>query len=142
LNMVEFATVVVDDRVEYANIERFTTADQIIVSDFTSVFNELDIDEQSYIIIITRGHMHDQQVLAQALRSKVAYIGMIGSHSKRDSIYRSLMNEGFSSGDLQQVYSPIGLSIGADTPEEIAISITAELIKVRAGRRRESQSIC
>jgi xanthine dehydrogenase accessory factor len=136
LNMVDFTTVVIDDRAEYANQNRFATADQIIVTDFDSALAGLTIDEHSYIVIVTRGHVHDRTVLAQALRSNASYIGMIGSRSKRDSVYRSLIDEGFSAADLERVYSPIGLRINADSPEEIAISIIAELIKVRAEHSR------
>jgi len=136
LKTVGFATVVLDDRAEFANAERFPTADQIIVLDsFENAMADLPIDADSYIIILTRGHLHDRTVLRQALRTKAGYIGMIGSKRKRDHTYQALRNEGFTDADLGRVYSPIGLPIKAESPEEIAISITAELIKVRAERQ-------
>jgi xanthine dehydrogenase accessory factor len=83
---------------------------------------------------VTRGHIHDRDVLAQALRTKAGYIGMIGSRKKRNVIYDSLREDGFSDLDLKRVHSPIGISIGADTPNEIALSIVSELVKARSER--------
>ncbi|MBW1936825.1 MAG: XdhC family protein, partial [Deltaproteobacteria bacterium] len=90
------------------------------------------VDESSFLVIVTRGHIHDKVVLAQALKTKARYIGMIGSRRKVSAIFERLKEEGFSEDDLKRVHAPIGLEIGAETPEEIAISIVAELIKVRA----------
>ncbi|AEF94417.1 XshC-Cox1-family protein [Desulfotomaculum nigrificans CO-1-SRB] len=133
--MVDFKTVVLDDREEFACKERFPAVDEIIVLEsFEQAFNNLDIDRNSYIVIVTRGHAHDKTVLAQALNTSAGYIGMIGSKSKRNAIYKALKEEGFTDKDIARVFSPIGLEILAETPEEIAVSITAELIKVRAGQ--------
>jgi xanthine dehydrogenase accessory factor len=84
-------------------------------------------------VIVTRGHIHDKTVLTQALRTPAKYVGMIGSRRKRNMIYDSLLKEGFTKADIDRVHAPIGLDIGAETPEEIAVSIVAELIQVRAG---------
>lgn len=131
-NMVGFRTVVLDDRVEFANQTRFPGADEIIVlKDNQTAFEEIDLDPESYIVIVTRGHLHDQVILKQALKTKAVYIGMIGSKRKREEIYRSLEAEGISKASLEAVHSPIGLQIGAESPEEIAVSITAELIQAR-----------
>lgn len=131
--MTDFQTVVLDDRSEFANRQRFPTAEEISVpASFEIAFSDLTIDKESYIVILTRGHSHDKTVLAQALKTDAGYIGMIGSHRKRDAIYKALLNEGFTEKDLKRVYSPVGLDIGAETPEEIAVSIAAELIEVRA----------
>jgi xanthine dehydrogenase accessory factor len=92
-----------------------------------------DLGPDDYVIIVTRGHMHDRDVLAQALRTKAGYMGMIGSRRKRDSIYTSLRGEGFTETDFSRVHCPIGIAIGADTPEEIALCIVAELVQIRAG---------
>jgi len=133
--MVDFKTVVLDDREEFARKERFPAVDGIIVlASFEQAFTNLDIDKDSYIVIVTRGHAHDKTVLAQALNTGAGYIGMIGSKSKRNAIYKALKEEGFTDKDIARVFSPIGLEILAETPEEIAVSITAELIKVRAGQ--------
>ena len=100
---------------------------------FDNVMDRLSIDESSYILIMTRGHSHDKNVLSQALKTPAGYIGMIGSKRKISIIYGKLLEEGLTQEQLDQVHSPIGIDIGAETPEEIAISIIAELIKERAG---------
>jgi xanthine dehydrogenase accessory factor len=137
-SMVGFKVVVIDDRDEYANASRFPEAGQILViSDFQHAIDDLDIDEDSYIVIVTRGHMYDRIVLEQALKTNAGYIGMISSRTKRDAIYKTLITEGIASEkDLERVYSPIGLPIGGETPEEIAVSIVAELISVRAKQKK------
>lgn len=134
-SLVDFQTVVVDDRQEFANAERFPRADRVIVVPSSHQSLEgLEIDRNSYLVIVTRGHLHDKTVLEQALNTDAGYIGMIGSRRKRDLIYQELLTKGFSQSDLGRVHAPIGLAIGAETPEEIAVSIVAELIQVRAGR--------
>lgn len=135
--MVDFRTVILDDRSDFANRERFPKADQIkVISSFESTFDDLDIDRDSYLVIVTRGHLHDKTVLEGALHTKAGYIGMIGSRRKQHLVYKELIEKGFTEDDLKRVYNPIGLDICAETPEEIAVSIVAELIKVRsqAGR--------
>jgi xanthine dehydrogenase accessory factor len=133
---VGFPTVIVDDRGDFANRERFPTAERILVPDsFEHAMDALSVDEDSYLVIMTRGHAHDRTVLAQALRTKAGYIGMIGSKKKVAETFRALQEEGFSSEAIARVHAPIGLDIGSETPEEIAVSIVAELIKVRASRR-------
>jgi xanthine dehydrogenase accessory factor len=128
-----FRVVVVDDRPEFANKERFPWADEFVVpASFDDAVEQCNIDPESYLVIVTRGHLHDKTVLAQALRTPAAYIGMIGSIRKRNAVYDDLRDEGFTHSDFKRVYSPIGLKIGAESPEEIAVSIAAELIQVRA----------
>ncbi len=135
--MTGFMTVVLDDRPEFANTQRFPEADAVHVLDhFEHAFNHLSIDPDSYVVIVTRGHFHDKTVLAQALQTPAGYIGMIGSRRKRDMIYESLLREGFSEADIKRVYSPIGIHIHAETPEEIAVSIVGELILVRNGKNK------
>jgi xanthine dehydrogenase accessory factor len=130
---IGFRTLVLDDRQEFANRERFPLADQVIVLDsFEHAMQGLDIDANSYIVIVTRGHAHDGTILRKALQTQAGYIGMIGSRRKRDAIYEAMRKEGFTAEMLQRVYSPIGLNIGAETPAEIAVSITAELVQARA----------
>jgi len=132
-----FQTVVLDDRRQFANRERFATADQIVILDsFARALEGLEINEDSYLVLVTRGHIHDKTVLEQALHTRAGYIGMIGSRTKRDTVYKELSVEGFSRHEFDRVCSPIGLDIGAETPEEIAVSIVAELIRARAGRSR------
>jgi xanthine dehydrogenase accessory factor len=132
--MVEFRVSVADDREAYANRERFRDASEIrVLESFDDAFSGLSVGKDDFIVILTRGHLHDKTVLAQALRTGAGYIGMIGSRRKRDAIYGALFKEGFSQGDIDRVHSPIGLAIGAETPQEIAVSILAEMIQVRAG---------
>jgi xanthine dehydrogenase accessory factor len=133
--LVGFSVVVLDDRQEFANRERFPQAEEVIVLDnFDEPLKGLEINTDSYLVIVTRGHAHDQTVLRQALQTQAGYIGMIGSRRKRDAVYENLGKEGFTRQDFDRVFSPIGLDIGAETPEEIAVSIMAELIHVRAGK--------
>ena len=131
--MVGFQVKVIDDRPEFANKERFPHADEIIVAPFLEAFERITISKSSYMAIITRGHIYDRDVLRASLQKHPAYIGMIGSRRKRDLIYKSLRDDGISQKQLETVHSPIGIHIGGETPEEIAISIVAELIQVRYG---------
>lgn len=138
--MVEFRVVVLDDRETFANGERFPEADDIrVLAHFDQAFSGLAIDADSYLVILTRGHGHDQTVLAQALRTSAGYIGMIGSRAKRTAIYQALLKQGFSRADLDRVHSPIGVDIGAQTPEELGVSIVGELIYKRAGSPPKKQ---
>ena len=131
---VGFKVVVVEDRSEFADPVRFPDAEEVFCYPFDDVMGRLPVDESSYIIVVTRGHLNDKTILEQALRTRARYIGMIGSRRKKAMIYEKLLEEGFTQKDLDRVYAPIGLAIGAETPEEIAVSIVAELIQVRAGK--------
>lgn len=132
-SMVDFQTVILDDRSDFANKERFPTAERIIViPSYENLFSDLVLDDDSYLVIVTRGHLHDKTVLEQSLRTKAGYIGMIGSRRKQHLLYAELLGKGFTKEDLQRVHNPIGLDIHAETPEEIAVSIVAELINARA----------
>lgn len=133
---VHFKVVVVDDREMFANRERFPEADEIIVSEFEKCFDQLNIDDSSYIVIVTRGHLYDGFVLEQAVNTKARYIGMIGSKKKIKTLYEILLKKGVSKETLNRVHAPIGLDINSETPEEIAVSIAAELIKVRGEHPR------
>lgn len=131
----DFEVVVIDDREEFANSTRYPMTKQFCVVDsFANCFDQLSTDD--FVVIVTRGHLHDKDVLAQALRTNAGYIGMIGSRRKRDIIYQTLLEEGFTEKDLARVFSPIGLNIGADTPNEIALSIVTELIQVRSAANK------
>ncbi len=132
LHVIGFEFVVIDDRREFLVPERFPHAKACIFHEFTNVFEVLECrSNSSYIVIVTRGHTSDMVVLEQAIRLDVKYIGMIGSKRKVKLLFEHLKQEGISEEQLQRIHAPIGLEIGADTPEEIAISIAAELINVR-----------
>ena len=134
-SQVGFRVVVIDDREEFANPRRYPQAEKtIVVKDFENAFSNLTIDINDFLIIATRGHMHDRTVLAQALKSDAVYIGMIGSAGKRETVYKSLLADGYTQKDLDRVFCPIGLAIAAETPEEIGISIVAQMVQIRAGR--------
>jgi len=133
--IVGFQTIVFDDRAEFANKRRFATAAAVHVSPgFDDIFRNYTIHDTSYVVIVTRGHRYDREVLAQALRTDAGYIGMIGSRKKRASIYKSLIEEGFTPDELEKVFCPIGLPIHAETPAEIGVSVVAQLIQHKAGR--------
>ena len=134
---VGFRVIAMDDRGDFANSKRFPQAEEIkVLSSFVECFKDYDIDEDCYLVIVTRGHKHDLEVLEQALKTKAGYIGMIGSRKKRDAIYTNLINNGVTAAQLKQVHCPIGMAIEADTPEEIAVSIVGELIAQQASGRK------
>lgn len=140
--MVGFRVVVIDDRQEYANPERFPDADETIADDFPRVFSRLAVHNFSYIVIVTRGHAYDQTVLEWALNTDAHYIGMIGSRKKIRKLYDNLKAQGTSEESLAQVHAPIGLDIKAETPEEIAVSIIAEIIQVRRSNENKKRATC
>ena len=138
VHTIGFKTVVIDDRSEFANAGRIPEVDELIVPKrLDEPFDTISFGPDDYIVIVTRGHMHDEIVLRRALKTDAGYIGMIGSKKKRETIYSHLLRDGFTQADIDRVYSPIGISIGAETPEEIAISIAAELIRVRAEMKNQ-----
>ena len=136
--MLGFRVVVLDDREEYANPERFPEADKTIAGDFTKTLSQLSVDNFSYLVIVTRGHSFDQTVLAWAVQTNAHYIGMIGSKKKNRTIFDNLRSQKISDSELKRVHAPIGLDINAETPEEIAVSILAEIISVyRSGKSKK-----
>jgi xanthine dehydrogenase accessory factor len=132
-----FDITVIDDREAYANRERFPEAQQVIAEDFDQAAAQLTPSESSFIVIVTRGHRDDMRMLRWAVQTQVQYIGMIGSRRKTITIFKELQEEGLAPRLFDRVHAPIGLDIGAVTPEEIAVSITAELIAKRRKVERE-----
>ena len=126
--------VVLDDREEFADPARFPGAQVVLLSSFDDALSRVAVDEHSYVVIVTRGHTHDMNVLQQALRTPARYIGLMASRTKRKRIAEALREDGFDDDALDRVHSPIGLPIGAETPAELAVSIVAEMIQVRAGK--------
>ena len=132
---IAMKTLVFDDRSEFANKSRFPEADGIhVCPDYVNIFESFNITSRSYIIIVTRGHNYDKEVLAQALKTRAGYIGMMGSRKKRRILYNALIAEGVDSRQLDKVHCPIGLPIKAETPAELAVSIVAEIINHRASQ--------
>jgi len=137
---VGFGVGVVDDREAFANLERFPMAETIFTS-YEEAFAKLKPNGASYLVIVTRGHKEDMRVLAWAVRTRARYVGMIGSKRKVLSVYKALEAEGYRREEFEKVYAPIGVEIGALSPEEIAVSVVAELVAVRrnaggAGHKR------
>lgn len=131
--MAGFSVTVIDDRPEYANQERFPEADHVICDDFEDALAALPSDTNSYFVMVTRGHKQDETSLRAVLSKPSAYVGMIGSKRRTSAVLLHLEDEGFAREQLDRVHTPIGLDIGAETPEEIAVSIVAELIMTRRG---------
>ena len=127
---VGFGIAVVDDRESFANKERFPMAQEIFTS-YEDAFAKIHPNASSYVIIVTRGHKEDMRVLAWAVRTEARDLGMIGSKRKVLSVYKALENDGYKPEEFERVYAPMGLEIGALSPEEIAVSIAAELVAVR-----------
>jgi xanthine dehydrogenase accessory factor len=132
-SMAGFEVVVVDDRESYANRQRFPEAKDVYADDFEQTLSQLSPNHSSYLVIVTRGHRDDMRILRWAVETPAKYIGMIGSQRKVIAIYKQLEKEGTAPEKLMRVYAPVGLDIGAITPEEIAIAIVAEIIAVRRG---------
>ncbi|KLU66846.1 putative xanthine dehydrogenase subunit A [Desulfosporosinus acididurans] len=128
-----YEITVVDDRPSFANSVRFTMADRIVCDDFAAVLDSLTITPETYVVIVTRGHRYDKVCLKKVITQQAAYVGMIGSRRRVKALKTELEEEGIPKAFLQKLYSPIGLNIGAETPEEIAVCILAELIKVQKG---------
>src|ERR1700691_4736188 len=132
-----FDVTIIDDRQAYANRERFPDAQQLIVEEFEKASVELSPSESSYIVIVTRGHRDDMRMLRWAVQTPARYIGMIGSKRKTITIFKELQAERLAAHLFDRVHAPVGLDIGAITPEEIAVAITAELIAKRRKVERD-----
>src|SRR5713226_3187770 len=128
---LDFRIVVVDDRRDLADPQVFGDKVQLTFGDIPETIRELEPDEASWIVIVTRGHHLDKDALRAALETNARYVGMIGSPGKIKNIFRDLLKEGIPRERLEQVHSPIGLDLGAETPEEIALSIAAEMVMLR-----------
>jgi xanthine dehydrogenase accessory factor len=139
--VLDFHVTVIDDRLLYANRERFPDADEVLVGDMAQMLREMTITPSCYIVLITRGHAYDEPCLKVVLRSTAKYIGMIGSRRRIKACFQRFRDQDkFPEELIQKVYAPIGLDIGTETPAEIALSILAEVIKVRRGGEAASLS--
>jgi len=126
-----FQTVIVDDRESFANRDRFPEAEAIHAGEYEDIFPSLTVGEHSYLVIVTRGHRDDMRVLRWAVSTTARYIAMIGSKRKVISVVKELEKEGIPPAAFERIFAPMGLEIGAVSPEEIAISVVAEMIAVR-----------
>jgi xanthine dehydrogenase accessory factor len=132
-DMCGFSVEVIDDRPEFANAERFPEADRITCGRFDEVLDGYPIDSNTYVVCVTRGHKHDETSLRLVAPSDAAYVGMIGSKRRVGAVLQHLVEHGVDAHAVERVHTPIGLDIGAETPEEIAVSIMAEIIRARRG---------
>ena len=130
---VGFSVAVLDDREAFANQERFPMADRVICGDFAEELRRFLIDANTYIVLVSRGHKQDELSLREVVSSEAAYVGMIGSRRRVGTVLTHLAREGLDRQALERVHTPIGLDIAAETPEEIAVSIIAEIVSVRRG---------
>ncbi len=134
---VGFRVVVYEDRPDFATEELFPAAQKLIVAPFTELFDYISIRERDYVIIMTRGHQADYEILNRVMRTAASYVGVIGSRNKKEVTFKRLLEDGITEKELQRIHTPIGLPIKAETPAEIAISIAGELIYHRAQRSEE-----
>ncbi len=141
VKMMGLRLAVVDDRPEFANMERFPDADQVVVAEYAEGLQQLDIRPNSSVIVATRGHREDDLALEAAARSPAGYVGLVGSRRKTILIHEELLKRGISLDRLKAIHAPIGLDIGAKTPEEIALSIVSEIVAFREGRGGKSMTM-
>lgn len=139
--LMDYHVVVIDDRILFANRERFPEADEVVVGDMARTVKDLDVTPSTYVVLITRGHKYDEPCLRELLHRPARYIGMIGSKRRIKACFERFKEEEDISEDLiSRVYAPIGLDIGTETPEEIGLCILGEIIKVRRGGKAQSLS--
>ncbi len=127
----DFRVTVVDDRPEFANRENVPDASDVMVSDFSRAFDQISVDRDAFIVVATRGHNHDLDAVKAALKTGAGYIGLLGSRRKKGLLMNALRDSGFSAGDIERVIIPVGIAIGSVTPQEIAVSIMAQIIEKR-----------
>lgn len=140
-HLMGFRTIVVDDRWAFANAERFPHAADIRVGPFGQVLDSLEINEQTFVVVVTRGHVHDEESVRVALHKSPAYIGMIGSKRRAKTTLERLAEQGFSPEQLSRIHTPMGLDIAAETPAEIAVAIAAEIVRARHRGSLETLSL-
>ncbi len=129
-----FAVTVIDDREEWASEERHSSAVEVVKTPFQNAGNHVRFSDDCYIVIMTRGHRYDEMVLRQCLDKPFRYLGMLGSDRKVGELMKRLKADGVDPGKLERIHAPVGLDIGSHTPEEIAVSIVAEMIAVKYGK--------
>ena len=136
---VGFQVTVVDDRERFASPERFPTAERVLVRPFEGCLVDLPVDRNSYVVIVTRGHSHDCTATEQAIQTQARYVGLVGSRRKIKLITETLIEKGYTAEHFTNLFAPIGLPIGSETPDEIAVSVIAELIAVGKGMHQRSE---
>jgi xanthine dehydrogenase accessory factor len=140
--MLDFSVTVVDNRPEFAQKELLPWADTVIAEDYPQAISKITYSARTHIVILTHKHAHDFEILEQLIHKPFCYLGMIGSKTKVAKAFQQLRERGISENMIQKIHSPIGISIGANTPAEIAISIAAELVAVRSGTDVSTLTVC
>jgi xanthine dehydrogenase accessory factor len=140
-SLAGFSVTVVDNRESFANRDRFPNVDEVIAAEYEELFEQLPVHYSSYIVIVTRGHRDDMRVLRWAITTEARYIAMIGSRRKVIAVIREFEKEGLPREAFEKIHAPMGLEIGAITPEEIAVSVAAEMIAVRRGADPKWRSV-
>jgi xanthine dehydrogenase accessory factor len=139
--MIDVEVVVLDDRPRFANKQRFPMADRVLARPFRETLRDWPIDNDTFIVLVTRGHSHDVECLLEVIDSPARYIGMIGSKRRIKAVFELLKREqGIDPAKFERVYAPIGLDIGSENPSEIGIAIIAEIINIYRGGRASSLS--
>ena len=139
--ILDFEVVVIDDRARFASRERFPDADSIVVDDFRRAIEAQEITPWTYLVLVTRGHEHDEATLRRVVGSPAPYIGMIGSRRRVLLVFQRLAEQGVPAHFIDRIFAPVGLDIGSRTPEEIALAILAEIVNVRRGGNAASLSL-
>ena len=131
--MLGFTTVVVDNRPEFASEEKLPWADRVIAGDYQKALHDLSFSDTTYVVILTHRHAHDFEILEYCIEQPFSYLGMIGSRKKVGKAFDQLREKGVTEADIKRIHAPIGLDIGAESPEELAVAIAAQLVTVRSG---------
>lgn len=130
LKLMDYYVIVVDDREEFGNRENFPDADEIIIDEFIKAIGKINLDENSFVVVVTRGHEWDLEITKEVIKYPLKYIGVIGSKKKSEYILKELRNSENSQENLHKIYSPVGIPIKSITPVEIGISIAAQIIDI------------
>lgn len=139
--LLDFHVLVLDDRPDFLTPERFPTADQLLAGPYRETLAGVQMDSDTHVVLVTRGHVHDQACLEQVIDSPAAYIGMIGSNLRVRTVMGHAKERGYDVGKLKRVYAPIGLDIGSQTPAEIGLAIMAEIVNVHRGGKGTSLAL-
>ena len=131
--MLGFTTVVVDNRPEFASEEKLPWADRVIADDYQKTLYDLSFSDTTYVVILTHRHAYDFEILEYCIEQPFSYLGMIGSRKKVGKAFEQLREKGVTETDIKRIHAPIGLNIGAESPEELAVAIAAQLVTVRSG---------
>ncbi len=141
LKMIGFHVTVIDDRSSFANRERFPDADQLVVESFENALEQIVLDVNTWVLLVTRGHKYDYLCLERLIDKELAFLGMMGSKSRAAVTRKQLLEAGFSKDQVAKLHCPVGLNIGGQSPEELAVSIASQIIAIKGGKTMEGEAI-